>query len=259
MFFETPKDFSRTFNMQQSHSHLFFSNNALTLKTQFGNLPCIDRFTRNFNQPLLSVGSHQTREKIILFPKSSALKAIFKKLSNDIKASHAFDEISLLLAIKRCTQKAFPYKKPQSFIKERIHSNQCSEQIISLNAFLLLQHGVCRHHALLNAYFLTRLKEKGLINGTIIHHRQDFNSKKSAHTWVLFISERGTLYSLDSMWGSVKAFQNPSELKALNDYYNEPSVSSIIEKRLIEQGLIIDNHFVCQVNAKRQHHYESRL
>lgn len=164
-----------------------------------GSIPVVTSKTRNFSQRLCSVGVNEEREIILLEPTDILLDARYKLLKQAIADERSIEAILHMIA-NFTKETCFPNKKPDDFIKEEL-KNKDNQGFIPLSKFVAKGQGVCRHHALLNAYFLSRLVKDGILKGHVIHHRQ--NLKGGAHAWNLFRTPNGQFYSLDSLWGKV--------------------------------------------------------
>lgn len=196
-------------------------------------IPMINRATRNFNQLLCSIGNDK-REAIILDPADPLLIESYEQLKHTLPKTS--DTATILEAVKSFTQECFLFSDPDSFINENIAQGK---QLLPLSEFILLKKGVCRHHSLLNAYFLSRLSapDEGILKGEVIHHRQNFG-KAGAHTWNIFRDKQGKIYSLDSLWNNVTCISESSG--RLNDLYNRRLDS---DDRSDIEALILQMHF----------------
>lgn len=191
----------------------------LTVEYKGTKYPLITRHTRHFNQPLVSAGG-TSRELILLYPQSPKLQEIYNTLKQEIVAGASTKEI--LQKIMTTTRNQLKGTDIDEFVNEQLKIN--GGALIPLDVFLERGIGVCRHHSLLNAYLLTRLVQDEILEGDVIHHRQDF--KKGAHTWNVFRDHRdGKLYSLDSLWNNITSLaEKPG---AINTLYRE-DVESVI-------------------------------
>ncbi len=245
---KSQKELSRTIHMQMFNRSLFFKSNVCVLPTDLGEIACVDRFTRNFNQSLLSVGSSPKRENILLSPYSPTVMAHYQTFKETLSPckNKALTTRSILKMLCLYSANLFASRDVNDFIQQRINHPTCPQKLITLNAFMTLQKGVCRHSALLNACFLSKLIEDGLIEGTIIHHRQSFPQKNSSHTWVLFLSDDGRLYSLDSSYRKLLVVSTIPDLEMLDLLYKDDSVSRTIERRLRQLELIKGQRFIAE-------------
>ncbi len=172
-------------------------------------VPMVSRDTRNFNQKLCSAGSSAKREVILLDPNDPTLKALYNLLKAQLPITS--DPQQILETVKTLTRSCLTGSKPEAFINECLRDGK---RIIPLSDFIMQRQGVCRHHTLLNAYFLSRLVQDGLLKGEVIHHRQDF--REGAHTWNVFRGQNGKTYSLDSLWNDVTCItDNPGAINSL--------------------------------------------
>jgi hypothetical protein len=198
-------------------------NNTKGIKLGNEFIPMVTRETRDFNKKLCSVGSSLSREVILLDPNDQLLRTHYEKLKIQLPPITDPDPQVILEKVKKLTRDCFIEKKPDSFIKENIRNGK---QIISLSEFISKKQGVCRHHALLNAYFLSRLVQDGLLQGEVIHHRQNFD--QGAHTWNIFHAKNGKVYSLDSFWDNVTCItDNPGALDSLYSHNVEAKIKKM--------------------------------
>ena len=176
-------------------------------------VPIVTRNTRDFNQKICSAGASSEREIILLDPDDPVLKNAYWSLKKKLGPTSNPQEV--LKVVKEMTRACLPLSSPDQLIKNHLDANR---PVVSLSEFILKKQGVCRHHSLLNAYFLSRLVSDNLLHGEVIHHRQNFN--KSAHTWNLFRNDKdGKVYSLDSLWDDLTCItDNPG---AINRLYNQ--------------------------------------
>ena len=177
----------RTLLMAKHNPNVALEDKRPVVDVNGQEVPCVTRYTRNFNQKLASVGASNSREIILLNPDSQTLEDTYLKLKSAVKKQK---NIAMKLQVlNKITQKVFPNSK--------LNTNY-DGKFISLGQFIRDNAGVCRHHTLLNCYLLSRLKEDGLIpkDSEIIHHRQ--NVKQGAHTWVI-LKTNSQRFSLDSL------------------------------------------------------------
>ena len=158
--------------------------------------PIVTRHTRQFNNMLFSAGASTSREIIQLDPCSRILKGIYARLKETICIGESTNEI--LLHVLRVTSDIFQSTHEEIITRSR-GRKKSEPTIIALDEYIAAKVGVCRHHALLNAYLLSRLTEDQMLRGDVIHHRQNF--REGVHVWNLFRDNNdGKLYSLDSLW-----------------------------------------------------------
>ncbi len=185
-------------------------------------IPMVTRDTRDFNKKLCSVGSSNSREAILLDPNDELLKALYQKLKTNLPPTT--DPLLILNEIKKLTRECFKGTQPDDFIKKNLNNGK---QIISLSEFISEKQGVCRHHTLLNAYFLSRLVQDGLLQGEVIHHRQNF-AQEGAHTWNVFRDRNGKIYSLDSLWNNATCItDNPGMINSLYKHDVEAKINKM--------------------------------
>lgn len=205
--------------------------------------PMVSQTTRNFNQKIYSVGSTEGREYIELDPNSKQLNELYANLRKEIsKQNPPLSIIDMLKKIAEVTKSLFEIrdeKRLHAFIQDQLRS---SNPVVSLDSFITNRIGVCRHHTLLNAYFLSRLSQDQLIKGEVIHHRQDIVG--GAHTWNIFIDHKNEptkVYSLDSLWNEIYCItDNPGCLKHYYGAEDEIMKRYVTDARQTEAALIWD-------------------
>ncbi|KTD75615.1 hypothetical protein [Legionella waltersii] len=176
--------------------------------------PIVSRDLRHFNQRVFSVGSSSSREILMLDPDSQPLKDAYTELRKKIKVGAS--TLETLQEIAKVTQKLFPdieTTHADIFVQKSL---KMGNPFLSLSLFMQHGIGVCRQHALLNAYLMSRLVEDKLLDGEVIHQRHTF-PEQGAHVWNLFRDAKdGKLYSLDSLWKHVVSLaDNPGSLNQL--------------------------------------------
>ncbi len=211
----------RTFRAIANNPKVKLNNNqpGVIINNRF--VPMITRNTRDFNQTLCSVGESDKREILLLEPQNPILDALYHALKNDIKQIDGTKQI--LTKVMYLTRLCFPETKPDLYIEARIKDGR---SVIKLHEMILAQNGVCRHHALLNAYLLSRLVEDKILHGQVIHHRQNFENA-AAHTWNLFCEENGKVYSLDSLWNNLTCITDSPG--ALDKLYKQKGIDQKIK------------------------------
>lgn len=185
--------------------------------------PVVSRHTRDFSSGVLfSLGASDSREYIKLDPNSTRLNELYGWIKRMIRPAMSTEEI--LTLIMQWTRKIFYSTDIERFVDASLAAGN---KVIGLEAFTISGVGVCRHHTLLNAYCLSRLVADKILNGEVIHHRQ--NILDGAHTWNLFSdSQTKKLYSLDSLWNKlICVSENPG---ALNELYQD-EVEQLIQDR----------------------------
>jgi hypothetical protein len=98
-------------------------------------------------------------------------------------------------------------------------SKECWIPVISIEEFIREKNGVCRHYALICAYFLDRLKEEGFLPpGEIYFKHADLTAGR--HVWNIFIpSNQKILYQIDAVRLTVKVEDTEQKIR-----YNDKHV-----------------------------------
>ncbi|MCB1119548.1 MAG: hypothetical protein KDK65_06275 [Chlamydiia bacterium] len=187
-----------------------FSNG---LETSLQGYTVLSGNVRNFaSTPIASCGSTASREILLLDPNDSPkLAAHYEHLQKQI-GEETDTEVILKKVAQYIQKEIFPGTKVESLINRARQTHQTTthrdypEQkipLIPIDTFIENQVGVCRHHALVLAYLLDRLKQDGKLDGTIHHIRDAVQG--GAHVWVNFIprhkaGESHAKWHLDSLW-----------------------------------------------------------
>lgn len=230
----TRRDLQRTIHALRYHTHII-ENDIPLLIIDDKKYPLISRHTRDFTREILvSAGSHRDRETILLDPHSPLLNAEYLMLKSSLKTGLSIDV--LLKSVLDKTRQLLPST-------ELLHAET---KLVTLDNYIKQGCGVCRHHSMLNAYFLSRLVNDELLHGDVIHHRQGFS--EGVHTWNLFRDARdGVLYSLDSLWNNISILSRvPGVLDAL--YCS--TVEAVIRARHMVSGS--DEFFQEKLNALKE-------
>ncbi len=107
------------------------------------------------------------------------------------KMPTTLDPFTATKAAYQYTQQLMP-TDPKA-VKEIVRGEK--DRKVSLTSFLG-RGGVCRHHALLNAYFVEKMIDEGLLNGEV--HVERNTAIEGAHAWARFTPERGDSIIMDS-------------------------------------------------------------
>lgn len=184
-------------------------------------IPVVTRHTRHFNQRLRSYGSTDTREIIEINPEAPRLTKTYDVLKANLSP------LMTTKNILECVMLLTKLTLPDTAVETLVSETTASRTPVTLDTFIQHKVGVCRHHALLNAYLLSRLVDDGILQGEVIHHRQSL--QEGVHTWNLFRDgTSGLLYSLDSLWRNLTLLQeHPGELNRL---YETPVEEKIFKR-----------------------------
>lgn len=172
---------------------------------------------KNFSKiKAVSLGADLNREIIILDTDSKFLNDKYQQLKIFLNR-HNKDTLAILKAtITFIRENCLPVIKEQTvqtFIASRRGEKFLDYPVIPLEEFLKNKMGVCRHHALILAYFLDRLSAEGILSaGEVHHYRADI--KSGAHAWVFYkpIAE-SKLYLADSTLSICDEIKNIKKLK----------------------------------------------
>lgn len=90
---------------------------------------------------------------------------------------------------------------------------------VSLDTYIQMGGGVCRHQALLAAYLLERLKKEGIVRGSVSIDR-NYVKGRGGHAWVRYVNSAGILFVIDPARELISEIRNvPSELQP---FYERP-------------------------------------
>lgn len=170
--------------------------------------------------PIASIGSGpQEREIITLDPKHAPF---LEKKYREFLLEGSYTWQALSDFIRNCIF-------DKSLCQERyIRSLVDSRPVVSLEAFIESQVGVCRHFAFVAAYFLDRLsKEDKIPRGTGYYVRDLVQTERGelGHAWNLFVLEDGSAaWHIDSQWNVIKNLNKREDFNFLVDKYGKKAI-----------------------------------
>jgi hypothetical protein len=175
-----------------------------------------------------SVGSEK-EEILELDSGNQLLEALYEGLKRKLinladpeKLINVVDPEIIFSNVIRLTRCCFPNANPDEFIQRELKKEKPN---ICLSQFILEEQGHSRHHALLNAYFLSRLVKDELLFGTVICCRKKLQAE--FHTWNLFQDTKGRVYSIDSLKNEMFCINSqPGKLTGL---YSQSVETEIIQ------------------------------
>lgn len=218
---EIPRS-ERTLNMKRYNPKIFEEKDSLIYHAKTGSFLPVTRLSRNFNWPLVCAGSGG-REDVLLDISSPILKNSYEEVLSLLRPD--FHLVTLLGLVSSHTKKIFK----QSGIGD-IEKNT----LVPLSYFIERGAGECRHHALLNAYLISRLRKErpDLSDADIIFHRQAF--KKNAHAWNIVKCKDGTIFNVDST-RRAGVFRLIKDTPIQLDSFYEKGVYDLIVERYIPE------------------------
>lgn len=183
-----------------------------------------NRHTRDFNCPLIYPGAG-TREDILLDVESLILRRHYLELVVQLRELDALsDKLNLL----------FEYTRRKVFPSGNVELLEKKNEVVPLSRFIDEGVGVCRHEALFVAYILSRLSQEKphILKGEVSLYRTMLSD--DAHAWVIFKSEEGAVYNVDTSRSSVKKgiiLLSPETLPSLDNIYHTPGISDRLKER----------------------------
>lgn len=209
---------------------IVYQNGLPGLVYQDNFYPIVTRYTSNFSKLLCSLGTYtpkHNREVLLLDPNSALLQkhlAILSEQLSKIKKNphdilqHVHHYVVGLLEPFDVTE----------LVQQTISRHY---PFLSIDFFLQKNRGSCRHFALLLAFFLSALGQKGALDGRVILHRQNLRGSRAgdgAHAWVLFVLEGPQqFYSIDGMFRCMIAGNNCDEI---DNIYGSGTARYLAEK-----------------------------
>jgi hypothetical protein len=223
--------------LADNNPHVREHHNQLYLKYRDGKrIPCVTRDTRDFTSHRLVSASDQREEFLLLDPQSRTLNDLYVKLKRKIRQRErelrgALTPGETLEVLNKFTRSLLPNNKIPR------HLDRPGEWV-SLREFVNEGAGVCRHHALLNCFFLDKLDQDDLISSSrkveVIHHAQFVtlpNGEEDGHAWVI-LKVGDSIYSLDSNNDDVL---RENEFHKLNKWWGDAH-DKIIERYCPERA-----------------------
>lgn len=104
--------------------------------------------------------------------------------------------------------------------------------VIPLEKQVIAHKGVCRHNALLAAYYIDRLIKDKVLDGTVQFIRDNLD-KGGAHAWVMFVPEKkaGTepaIWHVDVYWKELGNLEKPQTMEIFLDLYGPKALSNTL-------------------------------
>ena len=199
------------------------------------------------SSPLIFFGMRPAmRECIALDPNSSPLlDARYRELLQIIDPQKPVDvnleSIStfvkeVVFQPERCDEKkVIQFLNQWMCARERVESDFTLSKenvylpVMSIDQFLAVGAGVCRHLALVTAYFVDRLSKEGILpHGRVHLVRQDvaLNEGSFAHAWVLYQHDQEA-WLIDSVWEIVKNRNQPDDALFLEETYGTAAMAEV--------------------------------
>lgn len=155
----------------------------------------ITTFTK---EPLVSIGASPLEREIILFDPNHS--PYLEERYREFLLQNQFSFEAVAYFISHCI-----------FTLSLSDKANSSTSILSLDQFVEAKTGVCRHFALVTAYFLDRLSQEGKIPKGKSHYMRDLVLTPygyRSHAWNLFIiEEKSEIWHIDTLYGIIKKIE----------------------------------------------------
>lgn len=196
--------------------------------------------------PLVSCGASKSREFVLFDPKNSPIlqrryRKLFKILDAHIQQtkSRLSPEDLLSLTMSYMKSSVFPSSRHlDSKMKKLLDTakrDDDAQQYLPIDLFLDKKLGVCRHHALVAAYFLDRFiqhhPEKCTFIGKVQVMRDDI--KGGAHAWLTLVCSGDKTFCFDSLNGIQGNLANKEFHEMLSKDFGSPAVKHQGEKAFL--------------------------
>jgi len=179
-------------------------------------------FTVFSEQPLACIGANPLEREIILLDPTSSPYLEKRYQQFILQNNFSFESISQFIE-----NVIF---NPNWVFLSSVSANRLEFPVISLDTFVEAGVGVCRHFALVTAYFLDRLsKEEKIANGKSYYIRNTIEtaSGSGGHAWNLYLLEdRSAAWHIDTQWGIIKNILIDEDLHFLIDAYGKSAMES---------------------------------
>lgn len=158
------------------------------------------------------------REAIVVSERDGVLPEEYRKLRIRLRQlSWGASELAIVKVVHAHVRELLPggMSSTDAIIRSRLGSTGQDEEI-DLTNFLAGRAGVCRHRALLGAYFLEKLVKEGVLNGTCSVDRSEMDA--GGHAWARFVSKKtgqilisdagldecGNIFEVEQQWGYLR-------------------------------------------------------
>lgn len=147
------------------------------------------------------LGGGQREAIVVDESKSQYLNQIYQDLLMETAESRT-DGIFKAGILIRVYEKVKNVMPADQVAAERVAAPFQNDQKVSLDLFIHAKAGVCRHQALLTAYFLERLKREGYVRGNVSVDRNAIRGV-GGHAWVRYTNSAGDVYIIDPTQGFI--------------------------------------------------------
>jgi hypothetical protein len=169
-----------------------------------------------FDSPLLD---QKYRELLISFPETNPLRHLLHFVEEEVFDCALSTEETVSVLIDHWAHSS---ERDRSDFAET--ASEALHPVIPLDFFIEKKIGVCRHHALITAYFLDRLSKEGKIPSGTSYYVRDVihtSSMYGGHAWNLYLFDDSTeVWHLDAYWGVLKNLTLIEDLKYLYKAYS---------------------------------------
>jgi hypothetical protein len=216
--------------------------------------------TADFSQKkIVCIGSSPLgREIISLDPENSPLleekyQKLLTYLHSEEPLASTLDTIANYIREEVFSPPVSTEKKLEQFIQRWQRSSERTLEdftvskeeslipVIPLDDFIQARSGVCRHQALVSAYFLDRLQqETDLLPKGKVYHVRDVvavGSQEGGHAWNLYVPDDGSqVWHFDALWHVVKDCKDPDDLQFLYASYGKKAIAREMRRFLLKKA-----------------------
>lgn len=184
------------------------------------------------------------REAIVVSEKDGILPERYRELRNRLRRlPWGASELAIVQVVHAYVRELLPggETRMNSIRRENIPSDE-SDRKIDLTVFIHGGAGVCRHRALLGAYFLEKLIHERVLVGTCSVDRSE--TDEGGHAWARFVSDRtgqilisdggldecGDIFAVEQKWGYRRPEDRSPKLESkprLEPIKSQPLVDNI--------------------------------
>ena len=146
-------------------------------------LPILGRYSPRINGGVYLGGT--SREAIVVDGDSKILNQTYRSLKTGIKlvdffSRHGLPNVAILKMVERQTRRTMPYNAKRA---EKLSRDYYNDRLINLSTYALKGAAVCRHEALLAAFFIERLIDDRLMGGYAGIERNTQPDLGGTHAW----------------------------------------------------------------------------
>lgn len=188
------------------------------------------------SEKLLFAGVADKQEFIEFDPNSEVIKKLYANLKRQLngvtdwrrKVEITSEFIRQVLGTNRAKGDGLE-KKVEAFCSNPSHPNYYGRKYITMDGCVNSRVGVCRHHSLLMAHFIDRLRFEGELPEGVVHIVREKlkQDKSSAHVWVIYqTKETNDIYLIDSLWDNFRLITD----QALVPFYTAAALHRCVKR-----------------------------